>query len=471
MDSLTSLVQSLNNFIWGPYFLIPLLCGTGLYFTLKLRFVQIRKFGACLRQVFGGFSLSGAKAGKSGMSSFQALATAVAAQVGTGNMVGVATALAMGGPGAIFWMWVAAFCGMATIFAEAVLALTFKTKDETGQVVGGPAYYISRGLGSKALAGFFAVALIIALGFVGNMVQANSIADAFSTAFKIPSVVVGATVALLAGLVFFGGISRLASVTEKVVPIMAVLYLLGGFYILAAHAAAFFDCLILVFKSAFSAEAAAGGVVGASVKEAMRYGIARGLFSNEAGMGSTPHAHAVSQVQHPAQQGFAAIVGVFITVLICSISAFVVLSTGVLDGQTTGVALTQRAFAEGFGPMGNAYVAIVLMFFSFSTIIGWYFFGEQNVRYLFGCRALMPYRFIVMGFLVLGSTLKVTLVWELADLFNGLMVLPNLVALIGLSKLVSASLKDYEEIIDQNEAVDEMNPAETAVDLSKAEPD
>ena len=444
MDTLTTLVQALNSFIWGPYFLIPLLCGTGLYFSFKLKFVQIRKFGSCIKQVFGGFSLSGAKAGASGMSSFQALATAVAAQVGTGNMVGVATALAMGGPGAIFWMWVAAFCGMATIFAEAILALSFKTKDEVGHVVGGPAYYISKGLGSKALAGFFAVALIIALGFVGNMVQANSIADAFTTAFHLPGVAVGVVVAILAGMVFFGGIGRLASVTEKIVPIMAALYLIGGGYILLTHAGAFLESLKLIFECAFSTEAAAGGVVGASVKEAMRYGIARGLFSNEAGMGSTPHAHAVSTVAHPVQQGFAAIIGVFITVLICSISAFVVLSTGALDGHTTGVKLTQKAFTAGFGSMGNAYVAVVLMFFSFSTIIGWYFFGEQNIKYLFGRKGIMPYRVIVMGFIVLGSTLKVTLVWELADLFNGLMVVPNLIALIGLSKLVSIALNDYE---------------------------
>lgn len=219
---------------------------------------------------------------------------------------------------------------------------------------------------------------------------------------------------------------------------------MGGFYILGTHASAFIDCIGLVFKSAFSSEAAAGGLVGATVKEAMRYGIARGLFSNEAGMGSTPHAHAVSQVAHPAMQGFAAIIGVFITVIICSISAFVVLSTGVLDGQTTGVVLTQKAFTVGFGSFGNMYVAVVLAFFSFSTIIGWYFFGEQNVKYLFGYKGVLPYRIIVMGFLVLGSTLKVIPVWELADLFNGLMVLPNLIALIGLSKLVSMALNDYE---------------------------
>jgi amino acid carrier protein len=446
METLTQFVQSINSFLWGPFCLIPLLCGTGLYFSFRLRFVQIRKFGLCCKQVLGGFSLSGEKADKTGMSSFQALATAVAAQVGTGNMVGVATALAMGGPGAIFWMWVAAFCGMATIFAEAVLALIYKETDKHGHTVGGPAYYITKGLGSKPLAVFFSVALIVALGFVGNMVQANSIADAFSKAFPVSPLAVGVVVAALSATVFFGGIGRLAAVTEKIVPVMAAFYLIGGTYILAMHSSAFLACLKDIFSCAFGLEAAVGGAVGASIKEAMRYGIARGLFSNEAGMGSTPHAHAVSKVAHPAQQGFAAIIGVFITVLICSMSAFVVLSTGVLDGQTTGVALTQKAFTTGLGGAGNAYVAIILLFFSFSTIIGWYFFGEQNIRFLFGRKGLLPYRVLVLLFLVLGSSLKVTLVWELADLFNGLMVLPNLIALVALAKVVSMALDEFDAL-------------------------
>ena len=422
MDALTQLVQAINSFLWGPYCLIPLLCGTGLYYTLRLRAVQVRKFGACVRHVCGGFSLRGEKASGQGMSSFQALATAVAAQVGTGNMVGMATALVTGGPGAVFWMWIAAFFGMATIFAEAILAITFKDRDEAGHVVGGPAYYIRKGIGSKT----------------------HSIADAFVTAVAVPAPVVGVVVAVLAGIVFFGGIGRLAAVTEKLVPVMAALYLVGGIYILATHGEAFLQCLKDIFHYAFSAEAAVGGVAGATVQEAMRYGIARGLFSNEAGMGSTPHAHAVSKVLHPVMQGFAAIMGVFITVIICSLSAFVVLSTGVMGGNVTGVVLTQRAFSSALGDLGNAYVAIILFFFAFSTIIGWYFFGEQNIKYLFGRKALTPYRLVVMGFIVLGATLKVTLVWELADLFNGLMVLPNLVALIGLAKIVSKSLDDYE---------------------------
>ena len=444
MDALTLFIQQINQFLWGPYCLIPLLCGTGLYYTLRLRAVQVRKFGACVRHVCGGFSLRGEKASGQGMSSFQALATAVAAQVGTGNMVGMATALASGGPGAIFWMWVAAFFGMATIFAEAILAITYKDRDEAEHVVGGPAYYIRKGLGSKVLAGFFAVTIIIALGCVGNMVQTNSIADAFAVAFSVPKPVVGAVVAVLAGIVFFGGIGRLAAVTEKLVPIMAACYLVGGIYILATHGAAFLQCLGDIFHYAFSAKAAAGGVAGVTVQEAMRYGIARGLFSNEAGMGSTPHAHAVSKVLHPVMQGFAAIMGVFITLIICSLSAFVVLSTGVMTDGATGVVLTQRAFTSALGGLGDAYVAIILFFFAFSTIIGWYFFGEQNIKYLFGRKALTSYRLLVMAFIVVGASLKVKLVWELADLFNGLMALPNLIALIALAKVVSKALDDYE---------------------------
>ena len=445
MDALTKLVIDINGFLWGMYCLIPLLCGTGLYFTLKLDFVQLRKFGMACRYVFGETTLFGKKAGKEGMSSFQSLATAIAAQVGTGNLAGAATAIAMGGPGAIFWMWIAAFFGMATIFAEAVLAQIYKTTDDQGQVTGGPAYYISKGLGSKGLAVFFAVAIIIALGFIGNMVQANSIASAFESAFNMPPLVVGLIMAALAGLVFFGGIGRIAAFTEKTVPIMAGLYLIGGLIVLVLNLDQLIPAFKMIFVGAFDPAAATGGLVGASVKEAMRYGVARGLFSNEAGMGSTPHAHAVAKVKHPGQQGIVAIVGVFIdTFVVLNMTAFVIFVTGAIDGKTTGIALTQKAFETGLGSVGYAFVAVCLFFFAFSTIIGWYFFGEQNIKYLFGSKGTLPYRVIVMGFIVLGSMLQVTLVWELADMFNGLMVLPNLIALIGLSKVVSASLKDFD---------------------------
>ena len=447
MDLLAAKVSELAGFVWNGL-LLYLLVGTGIIFTIRTRFIQVRKFGAGFRRLFGSVNLNGEKAGKEGMSSFQAVATSIAAQVGTGNITGCATAMISGGPGAIFWMWLAAFFGMATIYGEAVLAQTFKTKDETGHVIGGPVYYIRqafKGTFGKILAGFFALAIIFALGFTGNMVQSNSIADAFQTAFSLPPLLIGVIISALAAFVFFGGMGRIAAFTEKVVPIMAALYLLGGLIVLLANASHIIPALKMVFVGAFDPAAATGGIIGAGVKEAMRYGVARGLFSNEAGMGSTPHAHAVAKVKYPAQQGFVAIVGVFVdTFIVLNMTAFVIFVTNSIDGSTTGIALTQKAFESGLGSFGITFVAICLFFFAFSTIIGWYFFGEQNIKYLFGTKGTTPYRLIVMGFIVLGSVLQVDLVWELADMFNGLMVLPNLIALIGLSKIVSMALRDYD---------------------------
>ena len=443
MDLLT-LVQDINGILWN-YILIFLLCGTGIYYTFRLKFVQVRLFKAAFVKAFGGLNLFGERAGSDGMSSFQSLATAIAAQVGTGNLAGAATAIAMGGPGAIFWMYLAAFFGMATNFAEAILGQVYKTRDDHGQVTGGPAYYIRDGFGSPALAAFFSVALVVALGFIGNMVQSNSIADAFHTAFGVPRLGVGIAVGLLGAFIFIGGIGRIAAVTEKMIPLMAGLYLLGGLGILVLHAGEILPAIRSIFVGAFDPAAATGGVIGATVRQAMRYGIARGLFSNEAGMGSTPHAHAVAKVRMPAEQGLMGIVGVFIdTFVVLNMTALVILCTGVLDGKTTGIALTQAAFTAGMGAFGNPFVAVCLLFFAFSTIVGWYFFGEANVKYLFGSKGLLPYRALVVGFIILGATLKVDLVWELADTFNGLMVLPNLVALIGLFKVVDKALSDYE---------------------------
>ncbi|WP_297218967.1 sodium:alanine symporter family protein [uncultured Desulfovibrio sp.] len=446
MEELTKFVANINSFVWGMYCLIPLLCGVGIYFTIRLRFVQIRRFGMAVRMLFGGLSLRGERADKHGMSSFQSVATAIAAQVGTGNLAGAATAIAMGGPGAIFWMWLAAFFGMATIFAEAVLAQIYRTRDDAGHITGGPAYYISQGLGSHKLAVFFSVSIIIALGCIGNMVQSNSIADAFNTAFDVPPLLMGVIIAACGAFVFFGGIGRIASVTEKIVPLMALLYVVGGLVVVISFADQIIPAFKMIFVGAFDPAAATGGIIGASVKEAIRYGVARGLFSNEAGMGSTPHAHAVAKVQFPAQQGLMGIVSVFIdTFIVLNMTAMVIFVTGSIDGQTTGIALTQKAFASGLGSFGVKFVAICLLFFAFSTIVGWYFFAEQNVKYLFGTRAVTPYRFVVMIFIVMGALLKVNLVWELADLFNGLMAFPNLIALIGLAKVVSKALEDFEK--------------------------
>lgn len=439
MEQLTQLVTDINSFIWGLWCLIPLLCGTGLYFTIRLKFVQIRKFPEAFKAVFGGINLFGKRAGKDGMSSFQALTTAIAGQVGTGNLAGAATAIAMGGPGAIFWMWVAAFLGMATIFAEATLAQVFKHKEPDGRVVGGPAFYIMNGLHCKPLAVFFSVSLIIALGFIGNAVQTNSIADACNVAFGWNKLYVGIFLAALGAYVFFGGIGRIAAITEKLVPVMAAMYLIGGAIILIMNFTQLPHAFWMIFKGAFNPAAATGGLIGVSIKQAVRYGVARGLFSNEAGMGSTPHAHAVAKVDKPEDQGIVAMIGVFLdTFVVLTLTALVILSTNSLGSGAEGVALAQLAFSKVFGNFGGVFIAICLLFFAFSTIIGWYFFGEQNIKYLFGQKAVKIYALLVVIFVIIGSTLKVDLVWNLSDLFNGIMVFPNLLALLALSGLVVA---------------------------------
>lgn len=438
MQWIEAVVDGFKNFLWD-YFLLILLLGTGIYFTIRLKFVQVTRFGAALRDMVKKCRLSGDRAGAGGMSSFQSLMTAIAAQVGTGNLAGAATAIVLGGPGAIFWMWVSAFFGMATIFAEATLAQKFK-KDDQGEVTGGPVYYIRaafRGKLGKVLASVFSVLLIIALGFIGNMVQSNSISAAFHQAFGLSGPVVGIAVAVLAGFVFLGGVKRIASLTEKLVPLMAVLYIVGCVVVLAVNWQQLGNAFALIFKGAFTPEAALGGAAGIGIKEAIRYGVARGLFSNEAGMGSTPHAHALAKVKHPCEQGSVAMMGVFVdTFVILTLTALVILTSGLFTAGYDGIALTQEAFSQNFGWFGELFIAVCLLFFAFSTIIGWYFFGEQNVRYLFGKKAVKVYAVLVMLFIVLGSALKVQLVWDLADVCNGLMVVPNLLGVIALSGVV-----------------------------------
>lgn len=442
MQWIEGLVGAVNTVLWD-YALLFLLVATGIFFTVRLGFIQLRKFGEGMGRLFGGFSMKGARAGKEGMSSFQALTTAIAAQVGTGNITGCATALYSGGPGAIFWMWLSAFFGMATIYSEAVLAQRFRTTDADGHVTGGPLYYIRaafRGKFGKFLSGFFAIAIILALGFMGNMVQSNSIGDAFYTAFGIPKLAVGVVVAVIAAFIFLGGVRRIASFTEKIVPIMAFFYIVGCIIILCINHATLLSALRSIFVCAFDPQAVFGGALGLSMREAMRYGVARGLFSNEAGMGSTPHAHAMAKVEKPQDQGVIAMMGVFIdTFIVLTLTALVILSSGMLqpvNGPLQGTALAQAAFNAAFGSFGNAFVAICMLFFAFSTIIGWYFFGEVNVKALFGKTAAKGYAVIVVVFIVVGSVQKVDLVWNLSDMFNGLMVLPNLIGLLALSGLV-----------------------------------
>lgn len=464
MTELSQFVTNINSFLWGTLFLVPLLCGTGIFFTIRLRFIQIRKFSLAIKYVVGNASFFGKNEKKRGMTSFQALATAIAAQVGTGNVAGTATAMVMGGPGALFWLWIAAFFGMATIFAEAVLAQVYKTTDPQGHVVGGPAWYISRGMGKKArpLAIFFAISIIIALGFIGNMVQSNTIAEACESATGISKIITGLVTATLAALVFSGGMKRIASVTEKIVPFMAFLYISGGTYALISHWEALWPSLIQIFHSAFSPQAVFGGTIGITIREAMRYGVARGLFANEAGMGSTPHAHAVAEAAHPCQQGLVAIFGVFTTFVIITFTGMVILASGVLSfgpEAITGIRLTQSAYNVDMGSFGSIFVAVCLFFFAFSTIIGWYFFGAQNVRFLFNGRGILIYRLIAIAFVFGGALLHVDLVWQLADLFNGLMVLPNLLALWALNKLVVQKTEEFESLLAKGELKEKISPS------------
>lgn len=457
MDGLLKIVQTINMYL-SDYILIVLLIGCGLYFSIRTRFVQLRCFGEGMRSVFGNFSMSGEKH-KSGLSSFQALTTAIAAQVGTGNIVGACGAILIGGPGAIFWMWIIAFFGMATIYAEAVLAQKTRVIHPDGSIAGGPVYYIKtafKGRFGKFLAGFFSVAIILALGFMGSMVQSNSIGEACRNAFGIPTWVMGLIVSVISILIFIGGVQRIGSVTEKLVPVMAFLYLIGGLIVLIARIKYIPETFALIFKYAFNPSALIGGSIGFALKQAISQGAKRGLFSNEAGMGSTPHAHALANVKTPHEQGVVAMIGVFIdTFVVLNITALVVISTlyagngPLASGAADGISKTnmaQIAFSSVFGNgLGNAFVAICLLFFAFSTIIGWNLFGRINVHDLFGKKADKIYSVIAIVFIFLGSLLSNDLVWELTDTFNQLMVIPNVMALIALGGLVVAEAKVHSK--------------------------
>jgi AGCS family alanine or glycine:cation symporter len=401
------------------------------------------------------------------MTSFQALATAIAAQVGTGNIVGASTAIAAGGPGAIFWMWLAAFFGMATIYAEAVLAQKYKKVGDDGQVTGGPVYYIHaafKGGFGKFMAVLFAILIILSLGFLGCAVQSNGIATAWNTVVNpngamqtvnilganVPIIqpIVGAILAIVAFLIFAGGISSIASFTEKVVPAMACIFIVGSLFVIVTHITWIPEIFRKIFVGAFTPQAVFGGAVGVMIKDAVSKGIARGLFSNEAGMGSTPHAHAVAKVDHPSHQGYVAMIGVFIdTFIILDLTAFIVIGSGMFDpsisgANLTGAALAQAGFRTGFGAFGNIFIAFCLTFFAFSTVIGWYFFGEANFKYLFGTKAIKVYALIVCACVFLGSLAEVDWIWNLQDNLNGLMVIPNLIAILSLTKVVKTIMKE-----------------------------
>ena len=450
--ALFPIVCKINEYL-SNYILVFLLLGIGFWYSIKTRFVQIRCFKEGWNSVFGNLSLRGKKH-DSGMSSFQALATAIAAQVGTGNIVGASGAILTGGPGAIFWMWLIAFFGMATIYAEATLAQETRIVEKDGNVKGGPVYYITtafKGKFGKFLAGFFAVAITLALGFMGCMVQSNSIGATMETAFGIPSWVVGIVLIVICAFIFLGGVQRLASVTEKVVPLMAAVFLFGGLIVLAVRIKYIPETFAMIFRYAFEPQAIVGGGFGYAIKLAISQGAKRGLFSNEAGMGSTPHAHAQANVKNPHQQGVVAMIGVFIdTFVVLTLNALVIISTlytegGPLHGCGAAAAqdvlkktnLAQTAFGVVFGESAGAmFVAVCLFFFAFSTILGWNLFGKINMAYLFGQRSTVVYTVIALVFIFLGTLTSSDLVWELSDMFNNLMVIPNAIALFALTGLV-----------------------------------
>lgn len=456
METLNEIVLKVQHYL-SDYILIVALVVAGLWFTARTGFIQVRGFKRGMKQVFGGLFGKKGEAGNDGMSSFQALATAIAAQVGTGNIAGAATAIAIGGPGAIFWMWAAAFLGMATIYAEALMAQKYKQVGADGIVTGGPVYYIRAAFNNvfgKVLAGIFAVLLIFALGFMGNAVQSNSIASSFNTAFGIPQWIMGLIVAVLALFIFSGGMKRIAKVTETMVPLMAALYIIGSLIVIIYNwrniPLAFYE----IFVGAFAPSSIAGGAVGATIKLALTKGVARGLFSNEAGMGSTPHAHAVAKVDHPVEQGHAAMIGVFIdTFVVLTMTALVIVTTRalpesykVVDGGYTAAALSQFAYSLVYGKGGEIFIAICMFFFAFSTIVGWYFFGQANIKYLFGPKAVPIYSILVCICVFLGSLAQVDLVWNMADCFNSMMVVPNIIGLLALSGMVKKVHDDYFNI-------------------------
>ncbi len=449
--TLFPIVAKVNEYL-SNYILVFLLIGVGLWYSIRTRFVQVRCFGEGMKKTFGNLSLRGGKQ-EQGMSSFQALATAIAAQVGTGNIVGASGAILTGGPGAIFWMWIIAFFGMATIYAEATLAIQTRQADEDGSYRGGPVYYITtafKGGFGKFLAGFFAVAIILALGFMGCMVQSNSIGSTFQTAFGIPSWIVGIVLVVICGIIFLGGVQRLAAVTEKVVPIMAAIFLVGGLVVLIARIQYLPATFGMIFKYAFQPQAIIGGGFGYALKTAISQGAKRGLFSNEAGMGSTPHAHAQANVSDPHDQGVVAMIGVFMdTFVVLTLNALVVISTlytadgplaecGAVAASGLGKSnLAQTAFGVVFGQSAGAmFVAVCLFFFAFSTILSWNLFGKINMVYLFGKKSVVVYSVIALVFIFLGTVTGSDFVWELTDMFNNLMVIPNAIALFALTGMV-----------------------------------
>jgi len=446
MEIIEKIIGDVNGLVWGPPMLV-LILGVGLFLSLGLKLMPIFKLGAGFRLMWNGRRASGAES-DGDIPPFQALMTALSATVGTGNIAGVATAVFLGGPGALFWMWLTALVGMGTKYSEAVLAVRFREVDERGSYVGGPMYYIRNGLGKKWawLGVLFAVFAAIAGFGIGNTVQANSVADVMDATFGLPHWVTGVILMVLVGMVLIGGIRRIGQVASALVPLMAISYLIAGLIVLALNAAEIPAAFALIIKHAFSPIAAEGGFAGAAVWAAIRFGVARGVFSNEAGLGSAPIAHAAAQTRNPINQGMVAMLGTFIdTIIICTITGLVIITSGVWTSGESGAALTSMAFSAALPGVGDYVVAIALAIFAFTTILGWSFYGERSVEFLFGVRAIVPYRVAWILAIPVGATVNLGMIWLVADTLNAMMALPNLIALLLLSPVVFRLTKEHFE--------------------------
>ncbi len=437
-----AIIKSINSVLWGWLIAAVLLC-CGLFLTSRLKFPQLRYFTKLID------NLNGANSGKGGVSGFGALCAAVGSEVGTGSLVGVATALASGGPGAIFWMWVTAILGMPTMFSEAVLAQLFRVKNEDGTYRGGPAYYMSLGLHSKLLAILFSISLIIGIGCIYVMIQSNSIAAALTGVAPVSNFIAGIALMIVVGLVIFGGVKRISDVASFVVPFMAGIYIILALFIVVTHINSFLGMIVTIFKSAFGFSQVAGGVAGYTIQQAFRYGVARGLFSNDAGNGTTPGMHASANVKHPVNQGLSGMLGVFTTtIVVCSCTAFCILLSGQLSTGATGIQLTQAAFATGFGNAGKWIVFFAMFLFGYTTLLADIYYGEVNMTFLFPKNPALitkAWRAFSCFLVVLGALMPVPSLWELADFCSAFMVFFNVIALLGLSKYTLFALKDYEE--------------------------
>lgn len=435
-------INTISNWVWGPVTII-LLVGTGIYLTIRLKFIQFRGFKHAIDLIMGKYDRP-EDTGE--ITHFQALSTALSATIGVGNIAGVATAIAAGGPGAVFWMWVTAIFGSALKYTSCTLSLRFRKIREDGVVSGGPMYYIEKGLGFKPLAILFALCGAIAAFGIGNMVQSNTVADALNSSFYIPVWASGFVIAVLVALVIIGGIKRIAQVAQRLTPGMTVFYVVTAMIILLINLPKIPHALYLIFKHAFTPTAATGGFLGSTVLYTIRMGVARGIFSNESGLGSAPIAHAAAKTEEPVREGLVAMIGPFVdTILICSMTAFVIIITGVWNSGETGAPLTAMGFGKGFfiPKIGEYVVSIGVVLFAFSTMLGWSYYGEKCAEYLFGEKIIYPYRWVFVIFIFLGAVFKLPLVWSLSDIANGLMAFPNLIGLIFLSPLVAKLTKDY----------------------------